>query len=401
MGDRIPYGRQHISQEDINAVVETLTSDFLTQGPKIKEFEDNFAKYVGSKFAVAVSNGTAALHISSKALGVKQGSKVITTPITFVASANGVKYCDGDIEFVDIDPDTYLIDIDQVKKLLENNPPDTYQGIIPVNFTGHVVNLKELRTLADKYGLWIIEDAAHSPGGSFMDENGASQLSGNGKFADLSIFSFHPVKHIAAGEGGMITTNSENLYNKLLRLRSHGITFNNDELLNTPEIAFQDKRPEGYDKTHPLWYMEMQELGFNYRITDIQCALANSQLQRASSGLKRRREIAQTYFDAFQNKDFILGQSGVIEGHAYHLYVIEVPRRAELHKYLRGKGIFSQIHYIPAHLMPYYQKQGYQPGDFPNAEKYYKHCISLPMYPTLSAQEQQYVIDAIQSFYNK
>lgn len=400
MADRIPYGRQHISKDDINAVVETLTSDFLTQGPKIKEFEENFANYVGSKFAVAVSNGTAALHIASKALGVKQGSRVITTPITFVASANGVKYCDGDIEFVDIDPNTYLIDINQVEKLLENNPSGTFQGIIPVNFTGRVVKLKELRTIADKYGLWIIEDAAHSPGGAFVDNNGDTHLSGNGDFADLSIFSFHPVKHIAAGEGGMITTNNEQLYKKLLRLRSHGITFEPSELLNSPDIAFQDSSPDGYERSHPLWYMEMQELGFNYRITDIQCALANSQLQRADAGLKRRREIAQIYFEAFRNKNFIIGQSGVIEGHAYHLYVIEVPKRAELHKYLREHGVFSQIHYIPAHLMPYYQKQGYRPGDFPNAEKYYKHCISLPMYPTLKLKEQNKVIELIEKFYD-
>ena len=211
----IPYGKQHITPEDIQAVVETLQSEFLTQGPKIKEFEEAFAKYIGVRYAVAVANGTAALHLCTLALSVKPGQKVITTPITFAASANCVRYCGGEVVFADINPETYLIDINKVRKLLEDAPKGTYQGLIPVDFAGRAVNLEEFRQVADEYGLWIIEDACHAPGGYFIDSKGQQQNCGNGNFADLAIFSFHPVKHIACGEGGMITTNDEKLYRKL------------------------------------------------------------------------------------------------------------------------------------------------------------------------------------------
>lgn len=401
MGFHIPYGRQNITQEDIDSVVESLKADFLTQGPRIKEFEENFASYVGSKYAVAVSNGTAALHICNMALDVQPGQKVITTPITFVASANCVRYCGGEVVFADIDPETYLLDLNAVKKLLDSSPIGTYAGIIPVDFAGRAVDLEAFRDLANKYNLWIIEDACHAPGGSFTDKAGDVQTCGNNQFADLAIFSFHPVKHIASGEGGMVTTNDIELYKKLLRFRSHGIAFGDDNMINPTETAFMGNTPEIYSQNYPLWYMEMQELGYNYRITDIQAALGNSQLSRANEGLEKRKEIAKTYFEAFKNESFILGQSGVIEGHAYHLYVIEVPQRAELHKYLREKGIFSQIHYIPAHLMPYYQKLGNKKGDFPNAEAYYSRCISIPMFPTLTQEEQQFVINTIKTFYSK
>lgn len=401
MSDKIiPYGRQNITQRDIDEVISALKSDYLTQGPRIKEFEENFAKYVGSKYAVAVSNGTAALHISSMALGVKSGQKVITSPITFVASANGPRYCGAEIVFADIDPETYLLDINAVRRILASEPKGTYAGVIPVDFTGRAVNMEAFRELANEYDLWIIEDAAHAPGGSFKDSTENSQLCGNGKFADLTIFSFHPVKHIAAGEGGMITTNDKGLYQELNYLRSHGITNNENLLENDIEVAFMDEKPVNYPQKYPIWYMEMQHLGFNYRITDIQAALANSQLQRANEGVTKRREIATIYNKAFIGQDFILGQSGVIEGHAYHLYVIEVTDRASLHLHLREHQIFSQIHYIPAHLMPYYQEQGYKLGDLPNAEKYYKHCISLPMFPTLTNDEQQFVIKRIKEYYS-
>ena len=389
----IPYGRQNITQEDIDIVVEALKSDYLTQGPKILEFENAFAKYVGSKYAVAVANGTAALHLCTLALDVKKGQKVITTPITFAASANCVRYCDGEVVFADIDPETYLLDFDSVKSILEASPMGTYQGIIPVDFAGRAVDLEKFRKLADEYNLWIIEDSCHAPGGCFIDEKGNEQNCGNGNFADLAIFSFHPVKHIASGEGGMITTNNEELYQKLLMLRTHGIVKSNELYTNSFEFA-------GGKDIYPLWYMEMQELGFNYRLTDFQAALGLSQLKRADEGLQRRREIAQTYYEAFKNKSFIKGQSGVVEGHAYHLYIIEVENRLELYNYLRTKNIFAQIHYIPCHLMPYYRQFGWKAGDMPKAEKYYKHCISLPMYPTLTEQEQQFVIENIIKFYS-
>jgi len=388
----IPYGRQHITEEDIQVVIDTLRSDYLTQGPKIKEFEDNFATYVGAKYAIAVSNGTAALHLCALALGVKAGDKVITTPITFAASANCVRYCGGEVVFGDIDPKTYLLDIASVKALLEASPKGTYKGIIPVDFAGRAVNLEEYKKLAKEYNLWIIEDACHAPGGFFIDSNGEKQFCGSGNYADLAIFSFHPVKHIASGEGGMITTNDETLYRKLLALRTHGIVKDNDLYENT--VAFA-----GGEEIYPLWYMEMQALGYNYRITDFQAALGNSQLKRADEGLAKRRQIAARYLAAFSDLPYIKGQSGSIEGHAYHLYVVEVEDRLGLYNFLRTKNIFAQIHYIPCHLMPYYRQFGWKEGDRLHSEQYYKHCISLPMYPTLTEDEQYEVIEAIKDYY--
>ena len=389
----IPYGRQHITEEDIKAVVETLQSDYLTQGPKIQEFEEAFASYIGSNYAVALANGTAALHLCALALGVNKGDKVITTPITFAASANCIRFCGGEVIFSDIDPKTYLLDINKVKLLLESAPKGTYKGIIPVDFAGRANDLEAFRTLADEHGLWIIEDSCHSPGGSFMDNKNTIQNCGNGNFADLAIFSFHPVKHIASGEGGMITTNDASLYQKLLQLRTHGIVKDNDLYTNSIELA-------GGEETYPGWYMEMQNLGYNYRLTDFQASLGLSQLSRANEGIERRREIANNYFNAFEGKPFVKGQSKSIEGHAYHLYVLEVEDRLGLYNYLRSKNIYTQIHYIPCHLMPYYQQLGWKEGDFPHAENYYKHCISLPMFPTLKAEEQDYVINEINTFYD-
>ena len=390
----IPYGRQNITEEDIRVVIETLQSDYLTQGPKIAEFEEAFANYVGSKFAVALANGTAALHLCAIALGIKEGNKVITTPITFAASANCIRYCGGEVVFSDIDPETYLLDIDKVRTLLENAPKGLYKGIIPVDFAGRANDLQAFRKLADEFGLWIIEDACHAPGGSFQDTDNTTQSCGNGQFAELAIFSFHPVKHIASGEGGMITTNDEALYQKLLYLRTHGILKNNDLYKNSIELA-------GGEEAYPGWYMEMQTLGFNYRLTDFQAALGLSQLSRAQNGVEKRRAIALNYFNAFKNKPFIKGQSKSVEGHAYHLYIIEVEDRLGLYNYLRSKSIFAQIHYIPCHLMPYYKQFGWKEGDMPASENYYKHCISLPMYPTLTDEEQAYVISEINTYYNE
>lgn len=388
----IPYGRQDIQKSDIDAIIETLSSDFLTQGPRVIEFETAFAKYVGSKYAIAVSNGTAALHLNCIALGVSEGDRVITTPITFAASANCVRYCGGEVVFADIDPKTYLLDFDKVKLLLESSPRGTYKGIITVDFAGRAVDLESYKKLADEYGLWIIQDSCHSPGGFFRDSKNLVQNCGNGNFADLAIFSFHPVKHIATGEGGMITTNDKNLYDKLLSLRTHGIVKNSKQFKNSIELS------GGVDK-YPNWYMEMQELGYNYRLTDFQSALGISQLKRASSGLQKRKEIAEYYFNNLNDKFFIKGQSGVIEGHAYHLYIIEVENRLGLYNFLRTKNIYTQIHYIPCHLMPYYRKLGWSENDFPLAEKYYRNCISLPMFPTLSKTDLKYIIKTINKFY--
>lgn len=384
MTNSIPYGKQHITEADIQSVVDVLKSNFLTQGPKVPEFENAFAQYIGCKYAVAVANGTAALHLSALALGLASEGKVITTPITFAASANCIRYCGGEVVFADIDPETYLLDINKVEAILKKSRKGEYKGIIPVDFAGRSVDLEAFRKLADQYGLWIIEDACHSPGGYFIDSAGDKQRCGNGQFAELSVFSFHPVKHITTGEGGMITTNDEELYKKLLMLRSHGIT----------------RDPMIMNENHGAWYMEMQNLGFNYRLTDIQAALGISQMSSADGGVNRRREIAMVYNQVFADKPFIKGQSGVVPGHAYHLYVIEVENRLGLYNYLKANNIFAQIHYIPCHLMPYYRQFGWGDGDMPYAEHYYKHCISLPMFPTLTRAEQEYVIEKILKFYS-
>lgn len=383
MNNKIPYGRQHVTEEDISAVVEVLKSDWLTQGPSIEQFEEAFAKYIGSKYAIAVSNGTAALHLNAIALGVEPGDKVITTPITFVATANCVRYCGGELIFADIDPDTYLLDIKEVRKILEADKEGEIKGIIPVNFAGRVVDMEAFRALADEYGCWIIEDACHSPGGYFTNSKGEKVNAGSGRYADLAIFSFHPVKHIAAGEGGMITTNNKGLYKRLLNLRTHGIQ--------------QDYSKRIYDDA--LWYYEMQELGYNYRLTDIQATLAKSQLTRAKEGIEKRRAIAERYFDFFKDKGYVKGQSGVVQGHAYHLYVLEVEQRKELHKYLRQNNIYAQIHYVPVHLMPYYRYQGWKEGDLKYAENYYGSCISVPMFPTITEREFNYVLEKFDIFF--
>ncbi len=389
-GAPIPYGKQSITKKDIQAVVAVLKSDFLTQGPRVAEFEEEFAKYIGAKYAVAVTSGTAALHLSALALGVNTKSKVIVTPVTFAASANCVRYCGGQVVFSDVDPVTATLDLDALSVLLKKAPRGAYQGVIPVDLAGYPVDLEKLKKIADEFGLWILEDACHAPGGYFTDCAGAKQFCGNGNYADLAIFSFHPVKHITTGEGGMVTTNNEKLYKKLLLLRTHGIT----------------KNPALLHENHGGWYYEMQELGYNYRIPDILCALGISQLSRAEEGLQRRREIARIYDTAF---------AGVVEieilsapyqkllsrgiGHAYHLYIIKTKRRKELYDYLRQNNIFAQVHYIPVHLAPYYQSLGSKKGDMPMAEKYYEECLSLPMYPTLTYEEQKFVIRTVKQFF--
>lgn len=379
----IPYGKQEINSEDIASVVEILRSDFLTQGPKIAEFEEKFAQYVGAKYAVAVANGTTALHLSALALGVNEKSNVIVSPLTFVASANCIRYCGGNVFFADIDENTLTIDINKVEELILSKPNGFFQGIIPVDFAGYPVNLEQFRRLADRYNLWILEDSCHAPGGYFLDSKGQKQHCGNGNFADLAIFSFHPVKHIACGEGGMITTNHKELYEKLLLLRTHGIT----------------KNPDLMNENHGGWYYEMQELGYNYRLTDFQAALGISQLSRASENLEKRKLIAERYNQSFADHSS-LRKSPSHEGHAYHLYIIQTFRRKELYDYLRTKNIFCQVHYIPVHLQPYYRRLGWKAGDFPAVEKYYEKCLSLPMYPSLTEDEQAYVIDMILDFFN-
>jgi UDP-4-amino-4,6-dideoxy-N-acetyl-beta-L-altrosamine transaminase len=379
----IPYGKQSVSEEDKKAVLEVLDSDFWTQGPAIYEFEQQFAQYVNAKYALAVANGTAALHLSALALGVNKETNVIVSPLTFVASANCIRYCGGNVFFADINPNTLTLDIEKVEQLILSKPKGFFHGIVPVDFAGKAVNLEDFRKLANQYGLWILEDSCHAPGGYFIDDCNKKHMCGNGNFADLAIFSFHPVKHIACGEGGMITTNRQELYQKLLLLRTHGIT----------------KNPEQMHENHGGWYYEMQDLGYNYRMPDILAALGTSQLKRADSNLKRRKEIALRYEQAFKNYAHI-EILPFDEGHAYHLYVIQTQRRKELYEYLKTQNIFCQVHYIPVHLQPYYQKLGFEKGSLPIVESYYEKCLSLPMYPTLTEDEQNYVIEKIFTFFD-
>lgn len=382
----IPYGRQYIGTEDLQAVADTLQSDYLTQGPKIAEFEHAFADQVGAKHCSMVSNGTAALHLCAMALGITQGDKIITTPITFVASANGFRYCGAEITFCDIDPDTFLLDLDCLEELLSASPRGTYKAVVVVDFAGYPFDTERLRLLAEVYDFSIVEDACHAPGAWFSDSQGHHERCGEGHYADLTVFSFHPVKHIATGEGGAITTNDKKLYDRLNRYRTHGIT---------KDAALMEQNDGG-------WYYEMVDLGYNYRITDFQAALGIEQLKRLEWSVARRNEIANKYNEAFASLEAIT-TPWVADGvrHAYHLYVVQVADRKGLYDFLRQNEIYAQVHYVPAHLMPYYKKFGWQRGDLPVAEAYYDRCLSLPMFPTLTDDEQQMVIDKTIEFLSR
>ncbi len=379
----IPYGRQNITRDDIEAVNEVLKSDYITQGPKIEEFENDFAAFIGAKYAVAVANGTAALHLSCLAIGIESGDTVLTAPITFVASANATLYAGGNIDLIDIDPNTWVMDLNHLEDKLKKSTT-RYKAVVPIDFAGLPVDMEVIKDLGDKYGFKIIEDSCHAPGAEFEGKNEVLYKCGDGKLSDLSIFSFHPVKHVATGEGGMITTNDEVLYNKLLQLRTHGIT-------KDPSMAAQ----------HGGWYYEMQDLGYNYRLTDIQAALGISQLKRSLQNLIKRREIAAYYLENLS--DLPVKFQEIPKGcqHAYHLFIICSERRRELYDFLRSHNILVQVHYVPVHYHPYYRKLGWKIGDFPNAEWYYERCLSLPIYPTLSRSEQDYIITKLKSFFEK
>jgi UDP-4-amino-4,6-dideoxy-N-acetyl-beta-L-altrosamine transaminase len=377
----IPYGRQDIQPEDIQAVIEALQSDFLTGGPAVAEFERAFAEWVGAPYAVAVANGTAALHLSALALGSWPGGKVITTPNTFIASANCVRYCGGEVDLVDISPRTWLMDPDALEAKLASAAPGTYQGIIPVDFAGAPADWPRLRALAERHGCWLLEDACHAPGGYFQTPGGQRGTCGSGAWADAAIFSFHPVKHITTGEGGMITTAREDLWRRLQELRNHGIT----------------RDPARLPAEEGGWYYEAQALGFNYRLSDLQAALGRSQLRRAGAGLEMRRRLAARYQEAL--RDLPLRLPYAPEGHAWHLYVVHAPQRRALYDHLHRHQVRVQIHYIPVHYHPVYQALGWKRGDFPHAEAYYEGCLSLPLYPGLSEAGQERVIGLIRQFY--
>ncbi len=370
----IPYGRQDINDEDIQAVVEVLKSDFLTTGPKIAEFEAQFAEYVGAKYAVAVSSGTAALHIACMAADIKEGDEVITSPITFAASANCVLYCKGTPVFADINPLTYNIDCGQIEKLINERT----KAIIPVHYAGQPCDMDEIHRLADKYHLMVIEDAAHALGATYKGKM-------IGSLSDMTEFSFHPVKHITCGEGGMVTTNDEKLYESLKRYRTHGITRNQQEMTE-------------YDGE---WYYEQIALGYNYRVTDFQTALGASQLKRVEQFLKRRREIAAKYDRAFQNiKEITIPYQMEQTNSSYHLYVIQVDKsiRKQFFEYLRENQIGVNVHYIPVYTFPYYRANGYAAIKCQKAEQFYASAISLPIFYRLTDEEQDYVINKVIEF---
>lgn len=383
----IPYGHQHITDEDVDAVVAALKSDYMTQGPRIGEFEKQFAEYLGCNYACMVSNGTAALHLCAMALDIKPGDKIITTPITFVASANGFRYQGAEVVFCDIDPQSFLMDLDKLEAILKDSPKGTYKAVVPVDFAGCPIDEERLRNLADTYGFAVVVDACHAPGGSFIDSKGEKQMVGNCKYSDLTVFSFHPVKHIATGEGGAVTTNRKDLYDRLVLFRTHGIT----------------KDPALLEKNDGGWYYEMQELGYNYRITEMQAALGMTQLKRLDWSVERRNEIARRYDEAFAGTvvKTPFRANGLV--HAFHLYIIQVDpsKRQGLYDHLRANKIFSQVLYIPAHTMPYYKGLGWKDGDMPVAEEYYSKCLALPMFPTLTEEEQDWVIAKTKEFFQR
>ena len=367
----IPYGKQTISDDDIQSVVDVLKSDFLTTGPKIKEFEEKISSYCGAKYCVAVANGTAALHLASLVL-LNENDKVLTTPNSFLATANSILYVNAKPIFVDICEDGN-IDLDLCEVELKKD--SSIKAIYVVHFSGNPVNQEKLKYLKDTYNIKILEDCAHSIGAKIDGIKAGSCVN-----SDCSIFSFHPVKHITTGEGGAITTNSEEIYKKLLLLRGHGMTVRTD-------IA--------------PWHYDMCELGFNYRLTDISCALGLSQLKKLDSFLYLRRSIAKRYDDFFANLDFIKPLYPFTNNSAYHLYVIKIDfeklniDKKEFVLKMREKNIGLQLHYIPINQQPYYKNIGYGNENTPIMDDYYKKAISLPIYPNLSIEEQEYVCKSI------
>jgi UDP-4-amino-4,6-dideoxy-N-acetyl-beta-L-altrosamine transaminase len=368
----LSYGHQWIDDEDIASVVEVLKRDWITQGPKVEEFEKKIAEYCGAKYAVAVSSGTAALHTAYSVAGISQGDEAITSPITFAATANAVSYCGGKPVFADIREDTLNIDVEEIRKKLS---PKT-KAILPVDFAGHPADLDEIKALAEERNLIVIEDACHALGAEYRGRK-------IGSLSDMTVFSFHPVKHITTGEGGMILTDNEEFYEKLKVFRHHGIV--KDDL---------DKGP---------WHYEIYDPGHNFRITDFQCALGISQLKKLDRFVNRRRDIAARYNEAFaEMAEIITPTENSDVKAAYHIYVIQLRTemlkvgRKEIFEALRAENIGVNVHYMPLHLHPYYQREfGYRKGDYPRAESYYERAITLPIFPKMTNEDVKNVIEAV------
>ena len=369
----IPYGKQTIEQDDIQAVVDVIKSDFLTTGPKIAEFEQTVADYVGAKYAVAISNGTSALHAACFAAGIEPGDEVITTPLTFAASANCVLYCGGTPVFADVDPKTYNIDPEDIRRKITGRT----KAIIAVHLAGQPCDMDAIHSIAREHGLIVIEDGAHALGSVYKGKK-------VGSMSDMTTFSFHPVKPITTGEGGMIVTDNEDFYKKMILFRSHGIT--RDDSMMT--------RNDG------PWFYQQFDLGYNYRITDIQCALGCSQMKKLDRFLARRKEIVARYNEAFADCDNIITPYQLSDTESgWHLYIVQVKNcdRRQVFENMREKGIGVNVHYIPVYMHPYYQEHGYENVHCANAEEIYSHIISLPLYPGLTSEQQDYVIDTLKS----
>lgn len=375
----LPYGQQWLTEEDIEAVVHVLKGDFITQGPSIQEFEQKVAEYVGTAYAVAFTNGTAALHAACFAADIGPGNEVITTPLTFLASSNCVLYQGAQPVFADIDPRTYNIDPEDIRRKITG---DT-RAVIAVDFTGQPVEVDKILSITQEHNLVLIEDAAHSLGAEYDGRK-------IGAWADMTMFSFHPVKHVTSGEGGIIVTDSEIYYKKLLQFRNHGMT----------------RDPEELESNDGPWYYEMQSLGYNYRMTDLQAALGSSQMNRLDQFVERRNEIVSIYNKQLaQLPELILPYQLPKAKSSWHLYVIRWPlekfslSRKQIFEALREMNIGVNVHYIPVYLQPYYQQLGYEKGLCPIAEQYYENCITLPLFPKMSDQDVYDVCEAVTRVY--
>lgn len=379
----IPYGKQNINQADVDAVVDVLKSDFLTQGPQVPAFEKSVAQLVGAQHALAVNSATSALHIACLALGLGKGDLLWTSPITFVASSNCALYCGADVDFVDVDSQTYNMSISALKLKLEQAKKDNKlpKIVVPVHLCGQPCDMAEIYALSQEYGFKIIEDASHAIGGKYQ-----GTYVGAGQYSDITIFSFHPVKIVTTAEGGMALTNDAKLAQKMDLLRSHGVTRNQD---------LMSKKPEG------PWYYQQVDLGFNYRMTELQAALGISQMHRLEQFVAKRHDIAKVYNQILQNLPVVLPYQLPETYSGLHLYVIRLKldeiskTRKEVFELLREKGIGVNVHYIPVHTQPYYENLGFKQGDFPEAESYYASAISLPMYPDLTQMQIEYIYQTL------
>jgi len=386
------YGKQTIEQDDIDAVVEVLKGDWLTQGPYVKKFEDDLAKKFNAKYVSAVANGTAGLHLIGLALGWQKGDVVITTPITFLASANCILYCGATTDFVDIDSVSYTIDVNKLEQKIKDYQVigKKVKAVVAVDYAGLPCEWNKLRELADKYDFQLVNDNCHALGAEIDGDIGYAC-----KYADVVNMSFHPVKHITTGEGGAVLTNNAELDEKFKILRTHGIVRDN----------FQNEPPTPNTQT-PMWYYEMQDLGYNYRITDFQCALGSSQLKKLDRFVKRRNEIADYYNGQLKNDErFILPEVNENIKHAYHLYPLQIKfdklkiSKKEFFEKMKGNNIGLQVHYIPVHTQPYYKSNfGFKVGDFPIAEEFYKNEVSIPIYPLLGNEDLEYIMKTIKTF---